>query len=78
MSKNYDIQHILLGTATIPIICFKVDMSDSEATTPSKSSSEDHSDPDFMPPQAKKSRVNPSSASGNHPHNFVISGYTGQ
>ena len=53
-------------------------MSDSESTAPSKSSSEDRSDPDFMPPQAKKSRVNPSSASGNHPHNFVISGYTGQ
>ncbi len=78
MSKNYDIQHILLGTATILIICFKLDMSDSESTTPSKSSSEDRSDPDFMPPQAKKSRVNPSSASGNHPHNFVINGYTGQ
>lgn len=45
-------------------------MSDSESTAPSKSSSEDRSDPDFMPPQAKKSRVNPSSASGNHPLNL--------
>ena len=45
-------------------------MSDSESTAPSKSSSEDRSDPDFMPPQAKKSRVNPSSASGNHPPNL--------
>ena len=47
-------------------------MSDSESSAPSKTSSEDRSDPDFMPPPAKKSRVNPSSASGKHPSARIL------
>ncbi len=45
-------------------------MSDSESSAPSKGSSEDQHDPDFLPPQAKRSRVNQSSASGKFERNF--------
>jgi hypothetical protein len=44
-------------------------MSDSESSAPSKGSSEDQHDPDFLPPQAKRSRVNQSSASGKFKRN---------
>jgi hypothetical protein len=45
-------------------------MSDSESSAPSKGSSEDQHDTDFLPPQAKRSRVNQSPASGKFNERF--------
>jgi hypothetical protein len=45
-------------------------MSDSESSAPSKGSSDDQHDADFQPPQAKRSKFNQSSASGNSKGKF--------